>query len=656
MKRVLSFILITFLFFINCGVDAVSVISVNSTSEFIEAIKSDTVIKLDSDLNFDEKVAINKNISLDLNNHTITFTKNKRFEVKGGKFEINGKGTIKEVMPWTAPVVVVGSLDVNAKNYSSLIVGENVTLEGYYGTFVTINLDSNKISHAHGVTVDIYGKLIGLTDEEVNGAGIYVNGQNKDIENAPVINIHDSAELSGLGQGLYAAGYAIWNINGANIYGKESGLAIKSGKFNIVNANISTDGEKNIGSYNGDGINKTGSAIQIETNKDYAGEININITNGTYESKNGNVIYHYYANKDGSTNNNSLKEIEINGGTFKGTISLISNDNLVVNNGNFTTDVSQYIKNGGKVVNNNYYYVVNNIYFNIIENSTASSYISKNKVIGANEGDLISLDISPIDGYYVKNVSVTKYDDESVIVNVKNNQFTMPNYAVNVNYVVAKFEEKVDNIVLIPSQIKTATDVDDKILKEIEKFNENIVKNNILDAIDNSKLNINNNSLVEVKLQTTLTDFDGIKNTMSFDIKPIYYINGELVGNVPNSAIKSTIKVKVPVPSAITDTHAKVIHLGSSGEVLDEKTYSIKEQNGNKYIEIETNSFSTFSISFLTIDDNSSVSDNVSSTEIIDNPKTIDKITIFAITFLLSLMMFTISYTILKNRVYKKLK
>ena len=46
----------------------------------------------------------------------------------------------------------------------------------------------------------------------------------------------------------------------------------------------------------------TGSVIQIENNKGYAGNIEITVNVGTFKSEKGLSIYHYPPNEEGETN------------------------------------------------------------------------------------------------------------------------------------------------------------------------------------------------------------------------------------------------------------------------------------------------------------------------------------------------------------------
>ena len=64
--------------------------------------------------------------------------------------------------------------------------------------------------------------------------------------------------------------------------------------------------------------------------------------------------------------------------------------------------------------------------------------------------------------------------------------------------------------------------------------------------------------------------------------------------------INAKVKVNLPVPTSVKDTYVKVLHKFSD-KLVDEKSYEIKTtEDGKKYITIETDSFSTFELSFYT--------------------------------------------------------
>ena len=70
---------------------------------------------------------------------------------------------------------------------------------------------------------------------------------------------------------------------------------------------------------------------------------------------------------------------------------------------------------------------------------------------------------------------------------------------------------------------------------------------------------------------------------------------------------------------------------------VSKATVIIKEENGQKYVEIETESFSTFELNFYTPTS-------------INNPQTLDNLTIYLIAVLVSSIMFiTIGYVFKKR-------
>ena len=148
------------------------------------------------------RITDGKNIKLNLNGYNITFAQNKYFLVKNGTLELEGKGTVKESSPNYSPVMMKGS-DSDVANFSNVIVGKDVTLEGWAGLF----MDQTKNANNYGMTAEIHGTLKGCKDTSgYMGAGIYVNGVIKhETGNAPKIHVYDGATINAEGQGMYLA-------------------------------------------------------------------------------------------------------------------------------------------------------------------------------------------------------------------------------------------------------------------------------------------------------------------------------------------------------------------------------------------------------------------------------------------------------------------
>ena len=196
----------------------------NTSQNVVSAMEQGGEVVLSEDITIDTSVGIvnGKELTVDLNGNDIEFAANKSFTVSGGTLNITGEGTIKESAPYFAPVLIKrnmtqgGNLTVN--------IGEDVTLEGWSGIFI----DDNTAHKSMNTTVNFAGTINSVKDTTgAAGHGIYVNGNLKDTTNYPTINIMDGSSITSLGDGLYAAGYAEWNIYGGTIEAPGMAIGIK---------------------------------------------------------------------------------------------------------------------------------------------------------------------------------------------------------------------------------------------------------------------------------------------------------------------------------------------------------------------------------------------------------------------------------------------
>lgn len=495
-----------------------------------------------------------KKVTIDLNNHDILFKNQTSINIDGGTLDLTGKGSMKNDITNFSPIYIKGSKNKEDVNYSNVTVGKDVHLKGHMAIIVVFPDNDNKYV-SYGVNVNVYGTLEGdLNKNGVEGSSIQINGNIRNTENCPVFNIYSSAKLIGNTDGIYGAGYAIWNIDGATIEGVTSGIATKSGIWNIKNAKITATGEKKDSIGQGEGIKGTGSAIQIESHPSFYGHVEMTIDGGEYSSLHNAVIQHYLA--DSATEGALAKAIVIKGGTFYGALDMMKSDEIEVSGGTFTdSTVNAYINEGLKVVKDGSMYTV----------------------VDANKGELV---------------------------------VTTP-------------------------EVKVSDKVDEKVAKELTDAKLTDTVTGLKEAIDSSKIEGLENTLIEVKISSEIKSYDKEKGVLVLDIKPYYTVNQESKV-IPNEAITGKVKIKVAVPNEITFTHAKVVH--KNGEtVIDTKEYEIKEENGQKYIEIETESFSTFEVSFYT-------------PAKVENPNTVDGILVYTSVTLMSLALLGAAALVLKKK------
>ena len=355
----------------------------DTLSDAIANAKSNETIILTTNIKEDNTLIINKTVNIDLNGKNITAPE-KVFLVEGGSLNLTGKGTIKEESPNYGAIMIKGSTDPNAPNYSTLTVGSDITLEGWSGIFITHNN-----SKSYGVKVDFSGNINAISDTSGGeGIGIYVNGNIKEKTNVPIVNIKDGANITSNGNGLYIAGYSIFNIGESTISGLESGIGIKSGILNITGATIICNGEDATPTegYN-NGIKHSGTAIQIESNNGYAGNMELNIKSGNFKSKNSNVIYEYI----GRGSNTMVNSIDITGGTFisdsnkevlRFSDSFKNKHNNFIKGGKYSSNPTNYLDIGYKVVEDNKLYsVIKSTYKSTTGNNVEVKYNDNNFTI-----------------------------------------------------------------------------------------------------------------------------------------------------------------------------------------------------------------------------------------------------------------------------------
>ena len=332
----------------------------DTLEEAIKASTSEDTISLTSNVKLDETLEINKTVNLNLNNNNIEATQ-QVFLIEGGSLNLTGKGTIKETKPYYGAITLKGSSDPTKKNYSTVNVGKDITLEGWSGVFI----DHNDDNTGYGILVNIDGDINAVND--VNGGtgvGVYVNGKIKHKDNSPIVNLNETTHITSTGNGSYAAGYATYNINGAYIEGEESALGIKSGIFNINSGTIiGTGPDKTPTNTNNNGINASGTAIQIESNKGYTGDIELKIKNGTIKSNHSYVIYEYTTNNT----NTKVKNINLSGGTYTSdanknvfllSTSLKNTHPEFISGGTYSSDPSEYLETGYTTTKDNSLYKV----------------------------------------------------------------------------------------------------------------------------------------------------------------------------------------------------------------------------------------------------------------------------------------------------------
>lgn len=571
-------------------------IDVKTAEELFAAVKGNNTVVLQDNITLDKALEVNGNdIILNLNGKTITA--NKYIDLLKGSLEITGKGTIRdtrELASVGATIYVEGSTNKSDVAYSTLNVGSDVVIETtQWGLAVW---DTSK--KAYGVTVNFDGRIISSGDK---AGGITVQGNihnDGTIINAPVINLSKTTKVTSTGSDgfpLYGAGAGIWNIVGGTYEGINGALGVKSGCINISGGTFIATAEPGKAEGYGNGINGVGAAIQLESNTGYFGNMIVSIINANITSEKGNSVYHYPAQEGANT----LEKLVINGGNFIGDIVFQDNDSVVAKAGTFQTNtIEKYIPKNYKLIKlSDAKYVISNINYLDVEGASATFTVngvanSYSAIVGQTVKIVTKVDT----GYYVKGITVK--DENGNTVTVKDDSFVMPEGAVTVALDTARCLDKDANIVEVAKDITVDSSINADLAKELINTTLDNRNSGLAKSIDEEKLQLTDTTtLIEVNFDIKLTKYDEETSKIAYEVKPMYTINGNDYMVIPNNAINGTVKFNLPIPSSVKDTYVKVAHIGDDGKVIDEKEYQImKNADGEKYVTIETSSFSTFEV------------------------------------------------------------
>ncbi len=351
--------------------DGNSVAAYDAHFDAIAAAKDgETVILLSDRKNYVTNT-IDKNITIDLNGKTLSVGNNNPFFCTNGEVTIqNGainsnlecvivnaynKLTLKNVQI-TGVTGDNGKNLVNVCSNAEVIIDKDTVLTASgSGVAVFIGQDADA-----KYTLNVYGKLI----QQDKSFAICGNGSYK---GTTTINIYDGAEVKSASAAIYQPQAGAINVTGGLVEGY-CAIGIKSGMLNISGGTVrgtANDYVLSDENSNGDGLSYDGSAIIVDSRSaGYAGNVKINVTGGTVESRYSTAIREI--GEQDKPDMTQLVELNVTGGNVLGAGSNtgnVTNDMLVrdvsvknvsVSGGTFNHEVqSDYCADKFVPVNNN---------------------------------------------------------------------------------------------------------------------------------------------------------------------------------------------------------------------------------------------------------------------------------------------------------------
>ena len=318
--------------------DAVASVPVDGT---------ETTITLLNNAEVENYIAIKdgKNIVLDLNGHDVVHNGKYLFDVYNAKFHVTGEGTLFEnVKDGYAPIFARGSATDTA-DYTVITIDKNVTLKGDY-TGIFVAQDAGNSYHNYGLVINMFGTIdMGAVTDGFHYSGMYVNGSNTVSDgNVMTINLGGATIKNCEAAGIYAAGYAKWNITNSSITSGNTGIEIRAGELTVNGATVVGNGVPTVVTPNGNGSTTEGAGIAVAQ---HTTKLPIKVTINSSDISGYSALY-----QSNPQNNDaeSVKKVSVavNGGTFKtinrGTCGVYSENNCVTISGGAFTDLASAVK------------------------------------------------------------------------------------------------------------------------------------------------------------------------------------------------------------------------------------------------------------------------------------------------------------------------
>ncbi len=283
-------------------------VSVNAADMNAEAFLADIADgKMSSDVKLTEQVVVNKDMTFDLNGHTLTMTESANISVQKGELTVKNGTVVAEGYAFRVEASE-GNAILNIESDVEATAGACVVFIKKPGS--VLNTEGDLKSTGKFATISGNGNL------ENGGVEVNITGGSVTHETQSAVYFPNTTEL---------------NISGGTITGTTA-VYHKSGKLNISGGTLKATGAKAEYIHNPSGCNATGDALVVEASNYPGGVPAVSITGGTFISKNNKAIGYYQQTAE-----------------YK-----LANEKFI-KGGFFTNDVTEYVA-AGYVINPSFEY------------------------------------------------------------------------------------------------------------------------------------------------------------------------------------------------------------------------------------------------------------------------------------------------------------
>lgn len=257
-------------------------------------------------------------LTIDLNGHKIS-SPSMVFRICGAKVDFIGQGEIFETEDnGLAPIVIDGSKE-DVSDYTVVNIGKDITLRGWAGVFI----NPTKEGLCYGVKVNCSAKIEKTESFKLDATGVYINGSIKATEgNVPVVNL-DGCRINVKSSGIYAAGFAKWNLTNCDIVAENAAVEIRAGEMVIDGGKYEATADPLTVTPNESGSTVEGAAIGVSQHTTNL-PTSVTIKNGTFSG-----AYSIWEKDVQDEVARDVIKLSVENGTFNGSVYSQNNTSFI---------------------------------------------------------------------------------------------------------------------------------------------------------------------------------------------------------------------------------------------------------------------------------------------------------------------------------------
>ena len=599
--------------------DSMTVYADGYAEQVVSNLESGIDVTLTQSIELDSAIEIpaDEVVTLNLNGYDIDFTNTTGACIWiEGDLTIEGGGTISAQT--SGNTVQVGNYTDDGMSQGASFTFSDAELDAGPFAITVFGQDTEVTINSGSISADYFVISGNGMESRTNHSSITINGG--DLRSDQDVAIYHPQR-----------GDSELVINGGTITGDWAGVQICSGSLTV-------DGDDTVIAATGgaefpekeeeaaDGSVNDGAALSLLSRPGYGGDITVDIQGGTFQAVNYPIKYYAAQSSSGKVTirydyDSQIEEFSISGGTFIGGEGVIWDGYRAGDeNGIEDIDPANFLSDIGDITGGYYSHMLDEAYLQegylFAQTADGAMYelVEFDSTIDADSGSDASVVESEVkeDTVEVPSVSGAMTEEQQkALEEAKDSLVSTASSEISSNQAVSgKPVETTGNV--------TAQMVNASLLEDGEKAvisTLQTLKDIVMDAQVEYETDENGNVKLDESGRRIIKKVTPYISRMTYNVEAAYELQHPDTGSILQEKKAFdlngmfSITFRIPIPSSVNALYANVAHISDQGTERFQET--IHTENGGKYIEITTDHFSDFELTFTNVKETSERPENV---------------------------------------------